>query len=329
MTVDVVDLPADAVGQACELFSNVFGHPVTPGQWQWKYHAGPRLGQVNVAARNADGRWVGHAGASVFPGTFRGLALPMAQVCDIMVERGVRGGLGGQGVYPRLVAGLRERLKARFPGVYAYGFPGTRPFRLGERIGFYRRLAECRVATLDPAAPSLPRVRTWTAVEAVWDGPRLDRLWARLGPAQPAPAVTRTGAWLAWRYRDHPQHAYRLWILRRWFRDAGWLVTRAMPDGTVYLVDAFLPSAADAAAACAALCTALATGAAEAGVAAGGGAAPGGTAGPAAAGPPLLRTWLALPQPVPSPIVPTEFIADRWHDDWPAPAFQPGDTDVF
>jgi hypothetical protein len=141
--------------------------------------------------------------------------------------------------------------------------------------------------------------------------------------------VARTGAWLAWRYRDHPQHAYRLWVLRRWFRDAGWLVTRAMPDGSVYLVDALLPMAADGAAACAALCAALASDATVAGVAAGGVSAAGGAAGPAAAGPPLLRTWLALPKPEPSPIVPTEFIAERWHDDWPAPAFQPGDTDVF
>jgi hypothetical protein len=179
---------------------------------------------------------------------------------------------------------LREALRTRFPGVYSYGFPGERPFRMGERIGFYRRLYVCREARLVPASPQARGAWAWRARPIDWGGARppgaaldvdpcaaaaidperagralhtLDRIWSRLGPLQPAPMVARTGAWLAWRYRDHPRNVYRVWRVERWFGQPGWLVTRAMPDGSVCVVDALLPRAADAAAACSVLRRAL------------------------------------------------------------------------
>jgi hypothetical protein len=42
-----------------------------------------------------------------------------------------------------------------------------------------------------------------------------------------------------------------------------------------------------------------------------------------------LSTWLDLPGAGATPIVATEFLAEAWHTDLPAPAFQPGDTDVY
>jgi len=336
LSIQILELPQQDIDAACALFAGVYGHPIDPVQWRWKYQLGPRLGQVNMAARTADGQWVGHAGAIVFPGSWQGRAMPMAQVCDIMVERRARGGLSREGVYPRLVAALREALRTRFPGVYAYGFPGERPFRLGERIGFYRRIGQCREARIPADAPLagdgrvLPAGAIWSA-GAVWSArsadqggalpsgalpsgaampalDMLDRAWSRLGPLQPAPMVARTGAWLAWRYGEHPSHAYRLWLLRRWFAPAGWLVTRRMPDGAQCVVDALLPRPADAPAACSALRTALAR---------------------EPAGPTVLSTWLDLPGAVDTPIVGTEFLAEAWHTNLPAPVFQPGDTDVY
>lgn len=310
VSVEILELPPEHSGAACALFASVFGHPVDQAQWHWKYHAGPRLGQINMAARDDDGRWVGHAGAIVFPGVYGTRTLPMAQVCDIMVERGARGGFGRAGVYPRLVAALGEQLNARFPGVFAYGFPGTRPFTLGERLGYYRRLYVCAESRPRPPAPSRLPWRPWSVAEIDWHAPRLDRLWQRLSLALQAPTVARSGAYVAWRYRDRPAHAYRLWLLRYWFRDAGWLVTRAMPDGSHYVVDALLARPSDAAPACAALSRALAGGGND---------------------PACIRTWLPLAgaQTVATPIVATEFLAGNWHAAWPSPRFQPGDTDVY
>lgn len=309
MPVDILELPADCTPQVCELFTTVFGHPVTPAQWHWKYQQGPRLGSLNMVARDAQGRFVGHAGATVFAGSFQGRTLPLAQVCDIMVLPDARGGLGQQGTYPRVTEALRLQLQARFPGLLAYGFPGTRPFRLGERLGFYRHLYDIQESTLDAAAASPSGwLQAWRVMPADWDAAALERTWSRLGPSQPGPMVARTADYLAWRYRDHPQHHYRLWACRRWWRDAGWLVTRTLPDGSECVVDALLPNPADAPAAVAALCRAMSE---QAGTA------------------PTVRTWLPLPQPVATPIVAMEFRVQGWHADWPAPAFQPGDTDVY
>jgi hypothetical protein len=75
----------------------------------------------------------------------------------------------------------------------------------------------------------------------------------------------------------------------------------------VCVVDALLPRAADAAAACSVLRRALS----------------------GASGDVRLSTWLDLPGAGATPIVATEFLAEAWHTDLPAPAFQPGDTDVY
>jgi len=306
VTIDVLDLPPEGIDAACTLFASVFGHPVEPEHWRWKYMAGPRLGRINVAAYD-DGRCVGHAGASVFPGIFRGRPLPMAQLCDVMADRRVRGDAGPQGVYRRMIDEVRRQLGERFPDALGYGFPGVRAFRLGERLGVYRRLYECAVAAVEPQGPKRVIAGALSATGVDWDLDRVDRLWMRAAPAPAGPVVARTGAYLGWRYRDHPRHAYRLWIFRRWFRDAGWFVTREMPDGVHCVVDALLPRRIQAADACAALWRALRDERAPT---------------------PKLETWLPLSGARPTGIV-AGYVTGTWRDDLPAPAFQPGDTDVF
>ena len=68
MSIEILELPQQEIDAACALFSAVYGHPMDPVQWRWKYLLGPRLGQVNMAARTPDGQWVGHAGAIVAGG---------------------------------------------------------------------------------------------------------------------------------------------------------------------------------------------------------------------------------------------------------------------
>lgn len=310
MRLDISPLRPGQDSEACALFLAVFGHPVSPAHWDWKYRQGPRSGSINMLARGAGGEVVGHVGASVFPGVVQGKNLPMAQVCDIMVNRQARGGLGTDNVYPQLVMAVQQGLREQFPGVFAYGFPGLRPFKLGERLGFYRQIYRCQVARLTQVRQFDPRAFAWSATETGWDIPRLDRLWQRHPVHRQAPAVARTADYLCWRYRDHPVHAYRLWVLRRMFRDTGWMITRTMPDGEICIVDALLPSPAQADAACEALWRALASG---------------------ADAQPVLTHWLpSTRHPVqPTPIVATEFKVEDWHSDGAQPHFQPGDTDVF
>lgn len=234
--------------------------------------------------------------------------MAMAQVCDVMVEKSARGGLAREGVFPRLLVGLRQRLLARHPEAFAYGFPGTRPFKLGERMGFYRRIHACTAGRIpDPIAAFWP-IRRWTAHEADWDEQRLDRLWEFLAHGQRGPIVARTGAFVGWRYRDHPGREYRLWLLKEWRSEAGWFITRCMPDGSHYVVDALLRHPSDARGACAALWIALARQGGEA---------------------PTIETWIAPPASTSIPIVPMEFQLRAGGLGLPAPDFQPGDTDVY
>jgi hypothetical protein len=317
MSVEILDLPQGGVEEACALFADVYGHPISPQAWRWKYADGPRLGQVNIVARATGGRLLGHIGASVFPGHWKGQSLPMVQVCDVMLRREARGGLARDGVYPRMMAALQQRLAARHPGAYAYGFPGERPFVLGERLGDYRRLYTCHEARPTAGALAGWRRWSWRARPVAWsDASWLDQDWQHLAARQPAPLLVRSAAYLAWRYRDHPSLGYRLWRMRHWGQPAGWMVSRKLHDGSECLVDALLPDAARAGApACAALWRALHD--------------PTGKGQGKADRMDPLATWLPLPGATPTQIVAIEIRVDGWHPEMPAPLFQPGDTDVY
>ena len=194
----------------CELFQRVFSVTLTPEARHWKYEQGPRLGSLSLLARDGAGALVGHVGALVFPGVCQGRALPMAQVCDIMVDSRARGGLDAGGVYGRLMQALQAELSHAHPGVLAYGFAGIRPYRLGERMGLYRSGQPCRLGLLEDAvevsAAKLPGAHSaagsvawpWrlTARRTSWAHPALGRLWAQLGVPSPTPLVARTPAYL-------------------------------------------------------------------------------------------------------------------------------------
>lgn len=311
--VNIATLSESRIEQVCQLFSEVFGQPMTPQQWRWKFHQGPRLGSVNIVAQDESGKLLGHVGAMVFPGVYRGQAMPMAQVCDVMVSPQARGGLDPVAVYPRMMVVLQRELNARFPGVRAYGFPGQRPFRLGERMGFYRQMYCSRASSWPIGSPLNWRNLWWSVTPADWDVARLDRLWSCGMKHLAEPAVARTGAYLAWRYRDHPIHSYRLWIVRQGGKDAGWIVTRAMTDAESYLIDVSAPLKFLSAAASHA----------------------------------WVRAWARVGQPAPklmhwlppaaqsgelTSIVVIEIKVDqdwRFTPEIPVPYFQPGDTDVY
>lgn len=323
MSRGIEALAAADTAEACALFEKVFGHATHPDRWRWKYAQGPRLAGFNLVYRNVQGRIVGHVGASVFEGVVAGRQLPMAQLSDVMVDPAARGTLDSQGVYAQLMRAMQDELQQRFAGVFAYGFVGIRPGRLGVRMGLYKPRHECRngLLTSTPGRTFLGRWREgfieaqpvgW--VEAL-EGPVLDRLLQGASAAQQRPAVARTAHYMRWRYAEHPQHAYQLWWLRRWGQVAGWMVTRTMPSGQVQLIDQ-LPLPVDsgvegvASAELAALHRRLqaSTGA-----------------------PMVLASWSHDTEDARrlEPVIGVEFKVGPWHDEWPAPVFVPGDTDVF
>jgi len=203
------------------LFGAVFGQVLTEAQWRWKY-AGPGLtSPIARLAFNAAGQLVGHAGAIPLRGWRQGQALPFLQICDVMVDPIARGQLGRHNLFTQLVRELLEGLAERWPTAFAYGFPGRRPFRLGEYARVYGAVER---------APRLYRPiqkASWSWLRARpldWNEPRLDGLWTRLAPGLPL-ALVRDRAYLRWRYANHPFRSYALFGLSmQWGGLVGWAV---------------------------------------------------------------------------------------------------------
>jgi len=300
---------------------------LTPEVHHWKYQQGPRLGSLSLVARDSSGALMGHVGALVFPGVCQGKPTPMAQVCDVMVAPDARGGVQTGGVYGRLMAALQAELTDNFPGVFAYGFAGIRPYKLGARMGLYRAVQPCRMGFVEPSDPHAGWVAPWElhAQPLDWKSTSWSGLWRRIGMQAAGPLVERSAAYLQWRYAQHPQHRYLGWQLRRWGRAQGWVVTRQLHDGSWCMVDSLLPSGVDARLAVALLAGAHRRApdllAASAGFAA---ASPRSPAFNIGSWDIQTETSAGL-----EPIMGCEVRVERWHSDHVAPRFQPGDTDVF
>ena len=339
------DAPDDLEG-LCQLFGEVFGQSMDQAMWRWKYMQAPHSQHYHaIAAHAATGQMLGHMGVIIVPGVRGSQPVRMAHATDLMISPLARTGLGPDSAYRHIMHTVRARaldVNADAAPLFMYGFPGKRPATLAMRLGIQRRLQICTeyVTAPPPAQPSVPqslwpRLRHWVgavgsrrplqlharrqlAEDADWSDAVLDSLWRNFVQkvtAQPLthtrPQIAKTGAYLRWRYLHHPQQnarpgdpLYTLWLLSRPRCDPqGWCITRQHPHPTV--VDSCLPPGDDwTAAALHAL--------------------------PTHADSPWI-SWLphAGAQARATPIWATAMQGSQFHDQWPSPAFQPGDTDVF
>lgn len=245
---------------ACELFEQVFKHPTSLAQWRWKYREGPRLGGVHVGIKSAQGKLVAHAGASVFEGQYadaqgRTKRLPMAQVCDVMVHESARDGVTHQGAYAQVIHALQASLAKAYPGVYAYGFAGIRPYKLGLKMGMYKCHQDCRMgqrklmqAPITDAPLQTQQFQTQQfQIEPLHIEPsaftkhlaQFDE-WAHAWGTTDAPKILRTGAYLEWRFVQNPNAQYQFWLYLQDGQTKAWFVTREFSPGHLTVVDALM-----------------------------------------------------------------------------------------
>ena len=203
------------------LFEEVFGQRMTLDQWRWKYKGNGGLASIKLAFA-PDDRLVGQAAAMALRGWHQGEPWPFFQVCDVMVHPAARGQLGGANLFTRLAKSLLSGLAERKPGAFAYGFPGRRPFLLGEYARVYDRIDQA-CSQVRPARKRL-HLRL-LAKELAWGDGRLDGLWTKLAREQ-ALALIRDGQYLRWRYASHPIHFYDLVGLFLGPLLLGWAVIR-------------------------------------------------------------------------------------------------------
>lgn len=220
------------------LFGLVFGQVLTEAHWRWKYLDASSAPPVARLAFNAEGELVGHAGAIFLRGWRQGRSLPFFQICDVMVHPAARGQLGKRNLFTQLVRELLEGLAGRWPTAFAYGFPGRRPFRLGEYARVYGAVE--RASSLHRAAQKA--LGSWLSVHPLkWDDPRLDALWDRCAPELPL-ALVRDRAYLNWRYATHPFRRYQLFGLsiRLNLGLLGWVVIQ-QEEHQLRVIDLLIP----------------------------------------------------------------------------------------
>lgn len=208
------------------LFAAVFGKPMTLPHWRWKYRVSGNGTAHAKVVLNRDGEVIGHAGAIPLRGCCRGKAMPFFQICDVMIHPRARGYLGQHNLFTPLLRTLLADIAQCYPHAFCYGFPGRRPFLLGERAKVYEQV-EMAVETIRrPGRAALPRL---TAHPLDWMSCRLDPLWRRLAYQYPLTLI-RDQRHLRWRYAENPLHGYRLIGLYLFGRLIGWAVIREDTD---------------------------------------------------------------------------------------------------
>lgn len=343
--------PQTDITAACKLFTDVFGAPMSEATWRWKYMEAPGSSHYHAVAMHAgSGEMLGHMGVIILPGVRGSQSIRMAHATDLMISPLARAGIGPDGVYRHIMHSVRHHAHDAGPDappLFMYGFPGQRPATLAMRLGIQRRLQICSEYTTASAAvepakgwgralwdrmrggPARLVAQAQAATPDAWSDSLLDPVWQRYHteleehsrryPHLARPSTVKNGAYLRWRYLEHPlQQAalgagetppYTLWSLRKEGGDGshpveGWLITRQMAQPTV--VDSCLPGGADA-------------------------VAPALQALPVPSGGQPWVSWLQHPgaQARDTLVWATAMCGAQFHDTWPGPQFQPGDTDVF
>lgn len=215
------DIPA-----LCRLFTQVFRSPMTPAAWEWKYGVTQERDAINVVGVGVDGSIAAHMGAQVYRAPGVRASVPVwIHGCDVMVAPGARGIPSRNGTYGRIVQALQLDVDRRYPGAFCFGFPGERPYRLGERLGFYRRLHEICLAEYALEAKGMRSYR-WIGLQAIATAEELGSAatdCTRFG-------VVRTPSYLRWRYDLHPTRRYGAWLWRSGWRRYFGLLVEMLPD---------------------------------------------------------------------------------------------------
>lgn len=199
-----------------ETYAEVFGgRGRTRAEWAWAFERNPAGRRVWVATHG--GRVVAQYAA--LPARMRvgGRDCTGLQVVDSMVHPAHRSGARQPGLFVRTARAFVEACGGPEREPLHYGWPVERAWRVGRRLLDYEvvRAQNAMVADLDGliggrAGGALP-----AGVRAVRSfGPRFDGLGFRCAARVGATAL-RSGAWLDWRFADHPARAYRALALEQ------------------------------------------------------------------------------------------------------------------
>ena len=238
--------PADRAAVR-HLFGAVFDKPMSDALWAWKYQAG---GGAAIGVWEG-GTLIAHYGGVPRAVRFNGETVLAAQSGDVMVAPSGRGTLSRQGPLAIACATyLETQLGFGNPQLLGFGFPNRRAFAAPARLGFYGGPVGRMVELAWSAASGMPsaavRIRP-SLLDTTDDHAAVDACWAEMAATLPEAIVgVRDAAYLRYRYLGHPEHRYRLFIVRRRLggRPLGAFVLRAIAGEGCELLDLVAPPAA-------------------------------------------------------------------------------------
>ena len=214
------------------LFGDVFGKEMTSGQWKWKYLV-PGNGRIYSKVTEAVSHGIiGHAGAIPLRGVFKNTPIQFFQIVDVMVHPKERGFLGRKNLFDSMIKFLFEDIRKEFPDVFCYGFPGTRPFILGERIKVYDQI---ELASEHTKRLHRSLLNPYKVQLIAWDDDRLDSLWTMFSKDFSL-SLIRDKRYLCWRYATNPFFSYQLFGIFLLGKLKGWVVTKDSDD-EIFVVD--------------------------------------------------------------------------------------------
>lgn len=207
--------------ELCNLFNVVFNQNINQDQWNWKYCAPHRSGSLHVIGMRENGDAVAHVGAIALPGWINGASCTMVQICDVMIQRSFRTGIGQNTLYARLMSKIMQEAFNHWPDGFIYGFPGSRPFKLGERLGFYSKIFEIHERII-PSKFTTGMLRQIRSLE--WNSPRVEIIEENMLENTHCPRVARSREHLIWRYKESPMRKYKLLALKQDKAVVGWFI---------------------------------------------------------------------------------------------------------
>lgn len=206
--------PEDAA-EARRLFEAVFGAPISPAMWAWKYGDGRGQG---VGVWTPDGQLVGHYGAMPRRIGFFGEPAMGVQIGDVMVRTDARAAASRRGPFALMTAYYLDReIGHGCRHLVGFGFPSSRHMKLAEILGLYKAVGRIQELTW-PVAPWHDRWHTLQPLDLGAPGTtaRIDALWQALREdTRHCVIPVRDGAWWSHRFGRHPDHRYQALALRQ------------------------------------------------------------------------------------------------------------------
>lgn len=222
-----------------DLFNSVFGSPMTPELWQWKY--GLTDGRQLCAWQGE--KLVAHYGGMPRKIMLFGKPQTAVQIGDVMVSSNHRGVLTRSGPFFRLAATFLEQyIGYGKPYLLGFGFPNDRAMAIAEKLKLYSEVGHLVEISWAPSTIR-PCVFTRLHLLSEADAPEVDGLWHKMRSDLTDSIVgTRDWNYLRQRYLLHPHQHYYLLIVKNRIggKARGVIVCRHDPEGCE-MVDVIAP----------------------------------------------------------------------------------------